>query len=128
MPDDDTSAAFPLEHTQRLLPLPATSAWPDGIWDTEVLRRGDVSLSLFTPRGADHQSVHEQDEVYLVIAGTGLLRSGDLEHAFVPGDALYVAAGQEHRFVGDLTGLVMWVVFWTCRPAGDPGRREEHSR
>jgi len=53
--------------------------------DIEVLRRGDVSLSLFTPRGADHQSVHKQDEVYLVIAGTGLLRSGDVEHAFVPG-------------------------------------------
>ncbi len=93
-----------------------------------MLRRGDVSLSLFTPRGADHQSVHKQDEVYLVIAGTGLLRSGDVEHAFVPGDALYVAAGQEHRFVGDLTGLVMWVVFWTCRPAGDPRRREEHQQ
>ena len=93
-----------------------------------MLRRGDVSLSLFTPRGADHQSVHEQDEVYLVIAGTGLLRSGDVEHAFVPGDALYVAAGQEHRFVGDLTGLVMWVVFRTRRPAGDPGRREEHQQ
>lgn len=121
MPDNDASALFPLDDTRRLLPLPATSAWPSGVWDTEVLRRGDVSLSLFTPRGSDHQSVHEQDEVYLVITGSGTLRCGKVDHVFAAGDALYVAAGQEHHFVGNLTELVTWVLFWPAGPTARAG-------
>lgn len=58
------------------LPLPATSCWPQGVWDIEADSHGSMSLLLFTPRGRDYQSSHKQDELYIVINGQGILVVG----------------------------------------------------
>ena len=46
----------------------------------------------------DRQQPHEDDEIYLVLDGSGVL---DVEGASVPmkvGDAVFVEAGADHRF------------------------------
>lgn len=98
------------------LPLPATAKWPDGVFDIEALRHGSMSLEVFAPRGADHQTPHSQDELYLVVSGTGrFARAGEIL-PFGPGDALFVPAHMPHRFESFTDDFVAWVVFW-----GPPG-------
>jgi mannose-6-phosphate isomerase-like protein (cupin superfamily) len=94
------------------LPLPATAKWPGGVYDIEALRHGSMSLEVFAPRGADHQTPHSQDELYLVVSGTGRFsRDGEIID-FMPGDALFVPAHMPHRFESFTEDLVTWVVFW----------------
>jgi mannose-6-phosphate isomerase-like protein (cupin superfamily) len=105
-----------LAETLRSLPQPATPKWPDGVWDVEAFRHGTMSLLLFTPRGRDYQTPHEQDELYVVQRGTGEFVLDGGRAAFGPGDVLFAPAGREHRFEGFSDDLVLWVVFW-----GPPG-------
>lgn len=53
------------------LPQPATAKWPLGVWDTEVLAHGSMSVSLFAPKETDFQAPHDQDELYIIVAGSG---------------------------------------------------------
>jgi mannose-6-phosphate isomerase-like protein (cupin superfamily) len=107
---------IPLAATMARLPLPATEEWPRGGWDTEPFRHGSMSLVLFTPRGHDYQSPHEQDELYIVMRGTGELVLEDEHIPFVAGDVLFVPARRRHRFERFSDDLVTWAVFW-----GPPG-------
>jgi mannose-6-phosphate isomerase-like protein (cupin superfamily) len=81
----------------------------------ELLRRGDVSVELFAPRGRDDQRPHAQDELYFVVRGSGLFRRGGVAVEFGPGDALFVAAGVEHRFESFTDDIAVWVVFFGPR-------------
>ncbi|MCB1035023.1 MAG: cupin domain-containing protein [Acidobacteria bacterium] len=94
------------------LPLPPTGKWKEGVWDVEAFARGDLSLLFFAPKGKDYQSPHDQDELYLVIRGTGTLRIGEVYHPFEPGDVLFVAAGEDHRFEEFSDDFACWAVFW----------------
>ena len=105
-----------LADTLESLPKPATAKWPEGVWDVEAFRHGSMSLVLFTPRGRDYQSPHEQDELYVVHRGTGEFVLEGRGTAFGPGDVLFVPAGREHRFERFSDDLVVWAVFWG--PAG----------
>jgi len=85
------------------------------------LRRGTLnallSLGRFAPqRPADHLTVHAQDEIYVVVRGSGVLVHDGGRDAFGPGDLLFVAAGIEHRFEEFTDDLAVWVVFY-----GPPG-------
>lgn len=55
----------------RKIPLPPTAKWPEGVWDVDALRHGSMSLLLYTPSGTDYQTPHEQDELYIVVKGSG---------------------------------------------------------
>jgi mannose-6-phosphate isomerase-like protein (cupin superfamily) len=77
-----------------------------------VLRRGTLELGYYTPTGVDRQSPHEQDEVYMIVSGTGRFINDGVETGFGPGDALFVPAGVEHRFVDFSDDTEMWVVFY----------------
>ena len=90
---------IPLKEVQARLPLPATADWPEGVWDVQAFAHGSMSAILFAPRGTDYQSMHEQDELYLVLKGNGVLVIDGSRHSFVAGDALFVAANTNHRFV-----------------------------
>jgi quercetin dioxygenase-like cupin family protein len=64
-----------------------------GVTRSENLTLGVASLP---PGGALHEHRHTQDEVYLVLEGSGLVRVGDEEliveagsAVFIPGDALH---------------------------------------
>ncbi|HEX8385491.1 MAG TPA: cupin domain-containing protein [Rubricoccaceae bacterium] len=93
------------------LPLPSTKKWPDGVCDVEAFRHGTMSLVLYTPEGTDHQTPHGQDELY-VVEGSGVIEVEGEPFPFAVGDALFVPAGREHRFVEFTPGLKVWAVFW----------------
>lgn len=94
------------------LPRPATAEWPDGVFDVEAMAHGTMSLQVFAPRGEDRQRPHAQDELYIVAAGTSdFIRDGERVEV-AAGDALFVRAGIEHRFVGMSDDFVTWVIFW----------------
>ena len=101
-----------LEDTLAKLPLPPTATWPQGVWDTEALARGSMSLILFTPRGYDYQTTHTQDELYIVYRGSGVLKIKEETFPFVAGDVLFVPANALHRFVEFSDDFVTWAIFW----------------
>ena len=94
------------------LPRPATAEWPDGVFDVEAMAHGTMSLQVFAPRGEDRQRPHAQDELYIVASGTSeFIRDGERAQV-AAGDALFVRAGVEHRFVDMSDDFVTWVIFW----------------
>jgi mannose-6-phosphate isomerase-like protein (cupin superfamily) len=94
------------------LPLPATSRWPEGVWDIEALNHGSMSVILFAPQGNDYQDSHEQDELYIVLSGSGTLVLEDSRMLFSPGDVLFVPARKRHHFESFTEDLTTWAVFW----------------
>ena len=85
---------------------------------SEVLTHGTLRVGLYAPREVDDQRPHEQDEVYVVMSGTGTFVNGDLEERFGPGDVLFVPAGRVHRFENFTDDLYLWVVFYGA-PGGE---------
>ena len=94
------------------LPLPATAAWPEGVWDRTVIEHGTMSVIVFTPRGHDYQTTHTQDELYIVMKGSGTLMIEDIPYPFTEGDVLFVPAKKQHRFAEFTQDLITWAVFW----------------
>lgn len=84
---------------------------PAGERFVEVFRNDRVAMEIYAPRGADSQKPHDQDEIYVVISGTGSFVAGDSRRPFGPSDAIFVAAGIDHRFEDFTDDLVVWVVF-----------------
>jgi mannose-6-phosphate isomerase-like protein (cupin superfamily) len=108
---DLTVKATVAEALERL-PLPKTEKWPLGVWDATVLAHGTMSVSIFAPKEADFQTPHEQDELYIVVTGTGQFTMDGHTGSFAPGDVLFVPAGVEHRFSAFSPDFVAWVVFY----------------
>lgn len=77
-----------------------------------LFRHASLSIELYAPRGSDPQSPHRQDEVYVVVHGTGMFVNGARRDPFGPGDLLFVPAGVLHRFEEFSDDLVVWVVFY----------------
>jgi mannose-6-phosphate isomerase-like protein (cupin superfamily) len=86
-----------------------------------ALRRGTLELGYYTPVGADHQQPHEQDEVYVIVSGRGSFLNGGVVTDFAPGDALFVPAGVEHRFLDFTDDTQMWVIFYGPAGGESPG-------
>jgi mannose-6-phosphate isomerase-like protein (cupin superfamily) len=81
-----------------------------------ALRHGSMKIGLYAPRGADTQTPHAQDELYIVVSGTGAFVKNGARTDFAPHDAIFVEAGAEHRFVDFTDDFSAWVIFW-----GPPG-------
>jgi mannose-6-phosphate isomerase-like protein (cupin superfamily) len=79
---------------------------------TELFSHGTLSIEIYKPVGVDHQTPHSQDEVYVVISGTGRFVSGDSRREFEPGEVLFVPAGTEHRFEDFTEDFATWVFFY----------------
>jgi mannose-6-phosphate isomerase-like protein (cupin superfamily) len=77
-----------------------------------LLRHGSMSVELYAPQGRDAQTPHSQDELYVVIAGSGTFVNGEARHPFAPGDVLFVPAGVEHRFEEFSDDFQTWVIFY----------------
>jgi len=69
-------------------------------------------LELYAPRGDDDQQPHHQDELYFVVKGSGTFYCDGERAQFGPGDALFAAAGVEHRFEDFTEDFETWVVFY----------------
>ena len=103
---------IPFNTNLSKLPLEATKKWPEGVWDIDAFKHGSMSLILFAPEGNDYQTPHLQDELYFVIEGSGVLEKESEKIIFEKGDALFVKAGEKHKFIEISKGLKMWAVFW----------------
>ncbi len=93
-----------------------------------LMRHGSMELRWFSPASEDPQVPHDRDELYIVVAGTGVFMravdtqpigddislpiEGEERVAFAPGDALFVPAGTVHRFETFTPDFACWVVFW----------------
>src|SRR6201993_5164797 len=78
----------------------------------ELFRHGTLTVEIYAPKGADLQQPHTRDELYVVAAGTGTFFVGGERMQFVPGDALFAAAGEVHRFEDFTEDLLVWVMFY----------------
>src|SRR6266511_5522651 len=66
----------------------------------------------------DRQQPHEDDEIYLVLEGTGVLQVDGDEVPVREGSAVFVEAGADHRFSA-YEHLSVLVIF-EHKPAGNP--------
>ena len=58
----------------------------------------EIGVYVLVAPEPDRQQPHEDDEVYLVLEGTGVLDVEGTQHAISPGHSIFVKAGAEHRF------------------------------
>ena len=77
-----------------------------------LLEHGTLELGFYKPVGTDLQSPHDQDEIYIVQSGSGYFVHGDKREPFEPGEALFVPAGDTHRFEDFSDDFAAWVVFY----------------
>ena len=97
-----------VRHTEAATRLPA----PDGKRFARVFTHGTLEVELYEPREHDPQQPHRRDEVYVVARGSGWFLCGDARERFGPGDFLFAAAGELHRFEDFTDDLSVWVLFY----------------
>ena len=73
-----------------------------------TLRAGLYALA---PGAWDHQTPHEEDEIYYVVAGRATFEAGPDRREVIPGALIYVPAHQEHRFMDIVEELRVLVFF-----------------
>ncbi len=88
---------------------------PEGRRSAELFRQADVEIRFYAPKGHDPQTPHDQDEFYFVASGHGKFRVNDTVTSFAPGDLLFVAAHDEHRFEDFSDDFAVWVLFYGPR-------------
>jgi len=105
----DRSRVIRLAEAQRCIPGPAGERF------VSVLQRGPLDVKLVEPARPNEQTPHEQDEIYIVIRGRGVLFHDGKRDPFESGDLLFVAAATEHRFEEFSHDLLVWRVFYGPR-------------
>ncbi len=85
---------------------------PDGARSALLMQHGSMRLRYYAPKGRDAQTPHDQDELYVVAAGSGTFVLNGMRRTFGPGDALFAPAGAEHRFEDFSEDFGTWVVFY----------------
>ncbi len=101
--------------SERIIKLAdAQSAIPtrDGKLYAELFIHGSLAVEIYAPKGKDMQQPHTRDELYVVAAGRGWFFVEGRRFQFVPGDALFAAAGEVHRFEDFTEDLLVWVMFY----------------
>ena len=77
-----------------------------------LLEHGSMQLGFYRPGKIDPQTPHDQDEIYIVSQGSGTFLLNGKRQAFEAGEALFVAAGAEHRFEDYTEDFCAWVIFY----------------
>ena len=97
-------------------PLSAAAAralkLPEGRLSAEILRDGDLEIRFYAPPNPDPQTPHDRDELYIIATGTGSFRVEERVTRVAPGDLLYTAAHERHRFEDFSDDFAVWVVFY----------------
>ncbi|HWU93920.1 MAG TPA: cupin domain-containing protein [Sphingomicrobium sp.] len=78
----------------------------------EAFRHGTMRLGLYAPRGTDAQTPHRQDELYVIVSGSGSFVKEGEATPFRANDVIFVEASAEHRFVDFSDDFSAWVIFW----------------
>jgi len=100
-----TEFCFPLAKAQ-------TAPHEPGRMSALIFAHGSMSLRFYAPKGTDAQTPHDQDEIYVIAAGSGRFACGVDEAPFTAGDALFAPAGMSHRFVDFSDDFAVWVIFY----------------
>ena len=79
---------------------------------TELFTHGSLTIELYAPETIDDQEPHDQDEVYIIAAGSGTFVNDGVSTEFQPGDVLFVPAEVEHRFENFTEDFSTWVIFY----------------
>jgi mannose-6-phosphate isomerase-like protein (cupin superfamily) len=74
----------------------------------------ELGVYVLVAPEADEQQPHENDEVYVVLEGTGILTVDGKEVPVKEGDAVFVEAGADHRFTA-YEQLALFVIFERAR-------------
>lgn len=106
----------------RLAGAQASIPGPTGEHAVTILKRGTLDLALSMPKRPIPQSPHEQDELYVIIRGSGILFHDGKREPFEAGDLLFVAAGIEHQFEDITDDLAVWRIFYGSRGGEIPDR------
>lgn len=102
MPESVTTLSSQLQQIDPDAPLPF------------ALLHADDSLLviLYHPQGEDQQTPHDQDEFYFVASGDAdFFVSGEVRHVNA-GDALFVPALAQHRFIDPSEDFACWAIFY----------------
>jgi mannose-6-phosphate isomerase-like protein (cupin superfamily) len=102
----DRSGVIRLTDAERRIP------GPGGERAALVLKRGTLDVKLSIPAPPNQQTPHDQDELYIVIRGRGILVHGNQRDSFASGDILFVAAGVEHHYEDFSEDLALWRIFY----------------
>src|SRR5262249_60511458 len=78
----------------------------------------ELGVYVLVAPEADRQQPHEDDEIYVVLEGTGVLQVEGEEVPVREGSAVFVEAGADHRFTA-YEHLSLLVIF-ERRPAENP--------
>ena len=113
-----------VSHAEALALLPT----PDGKRSAAVFEHGTLQVKLYAPRGADAQTPHTRDEIYVVAQGNGWFVNGERRHRLAMHDVIFAKAGVAHRFEDFSDDFSVWVFFYgpeggevdaaTARPGG----------
>jgi len=106
MSKSDRSCVIRLAKAQVAIP------GPPGAHALSFLQRGTLHVKLSLPINPNQQTPHTQDEIYVIVRGSGTLYHDGKRDAFGPGDLMFIAAGTEHRFEDFTDDLTVWVVFY----------------
>jgi mannose-6-phosphate isomerase-like protein (cupin superfamily) len=95
-----------LEDIAHLLPTPEGKHFITG------MAHGTMSMELYKPDKIDPQTPHEQDEIYVILRGSGTFFVNGERMPFKEKDVLFVPAGVEHRFENFTDDFMTWVIFY----------------
>jgi len=84
---------------------------PLGRLSQQVLNTSGLEARWYRPPSPDPQTPHDRDEVYVVVAGRGEFVREATRVSFAPGDLLFVAKGEVHRFENHTPDTALWVIF-----------------
>ncbi|HYP29707.1 MAG TPA: cupin domain-containing protein [Blastocatellia bacterium] len=96
---------------------------PRGERFARVFGHGSLLIEVYAPRGTDPQKPHTRDEAYIVVRGRGEYVVEGERFEFGPGDFLFAAAGESHRFENFSEDLTVWVIFYGPEGGEAPLRR-----
>jgi mannose-6-phosphate isomerase-like protein (cupin superfamily) len=74
----------------------------------------EIGVYVLVAPQADEQQPHADDEVYVVLEGSGILQVEGEEVRVAEGDAVFVEAGADHRFTA-YEQLAVLVIFERAR-------------
>ena len=92
--------------------------FPLGRLSSLVIGTPEIEVRHYAPTAVDNQTPHDQDELYFVISGTGTFERGAERVPFAPGDVLFVAAHEPHRFSNFTDDFATWVLFYGPKKPG----------
>src|ERR1044072_9146373 len=100
---DDVSDTGPLPVAHPFDVRSAQARGAAGTGGYEVVHRSpglEVGVYVLVAPEPDRQQPHEDDEIYVVLEGRGVLQVEDERVSLQEGSAVFVPAGAEHRVVG----------------------------